>query len=80
MSLAAANLAASASLPSCWAPSDARHHTILSGFAMPTPLTIGHICPSRPELNLTPGVQWSSGCPGRPAWPTRYFLRCAKVT
>ena len=28
-------------------------------------------CPRRPEENLTPGVQCSSGCPGRPACPTR---------
>ena len=41
------------------------------------PHTMGHIWPRRPDENLTPGVQRSSGCPGSPACPTRYFFRCA---
>ena len=58
---ATANLAASASSPSCSDPSDPKQNTALDLSANAIPLTKGHMCPNRPDENLTPGVRPNSG-------------------
>ena len=54
-----------------WEPSEPSMKTILPGLAIATPLTVPHMCPRRPEENLTPGVSPSSGWPGSLPWPLR---------
>mmetsp|Transcript_82863 Transcript_82863/g.208760 ORF Transcript_82863/g.208760 Transcript_82863/m.208760 type:complete len:250 (-) Transcript_82863:32-781(-) len=73
---AAAKRAASAVLPSIWEPSELKTQTALLGSARQMPLAMGQTWPKRPELNCTPGVRPSSGCPGKFECPWRYFKSC----